>query len=47
MAVGVTAGNTSVYVAQSHPLGRVSFIDPGQRKTRTLTGFALNSQVIE
>lgn len=47
VAVGVVPATGQVYVAQSHPLGRVTFIDTKTGKRRTLTGFALDSQVIE
>lgn len=47
VAVGVVPATGQVYVAQSHPLGRVTFIDAKTGKRRTLTGFALDSQVIE
>jgi hypothetical protein len=46
-ALGIVPSTAQVYVAQSHPLGRVTFIDQKTLGTRTLTGFALNSQVIE
>ena len=47
LSVGVVPLAGQIYVAQSHPLGRVTFIDAKTRETRTLTGFALNSEVIE
>jgi DNA-binding beta-propeller fold protein YncE len=45
--IGVLPATEQIYVAQNHPLGRVTFVDSKTHKTRTLTGFALNSQVIE
>ena len=36
-----------VFVSQRHPLGRVSFIDIDSGQVRTLTGFDLNSQIID
>jgi len=47
VAVGVLPATAQVYVAQNHPLGRVTFVDSITYNTRTLTGFALNGQVIE
>lgn len=46
-ALGLVPATAQVYVAQSHALGRVTFIHQQTHQTRTLTGFALNSQVIE
>ena len=36
-----------VYVSQRHPLGRVTFIDLADGKTQTITGFELNSSVVQ
>jgi DNA-binding beta-propeller fold protein YncE len=47
IAVGVVPATDQIYVAQSHALGRVTFIDATNRTKRTLTGFALNGEVIE
>jgi len=47
VALGVIPATKAVYVAQSHPLGRVTFIDMGDHQTRTVTGFELNSHIIE
>jgi len=33
------------YVSQEHPLGRISFLDPGALSTTTVTGFELNSEI--
>jgi len=47
VAVGVVPATQRVYVAQSHPLGRVTFLEQGTHATKTVTGFELNSYVIE
>jgi DNA-binding beta-propeller fold protein YncE len=47
VSLGVLASTRRVYVAQDHPLGRVTFIDMGSSATRTVTGFVLNGQIIE
>lgn len=47
VSVGIVPTTQRVYVAQSHPLGRVTFIDMSSHQTRTVTGFELNSYVIE
>jgi hypothetical protein len=47
VSLGVLASTKRVYVAQDHPLGRVTFIDMGTSATRTVTGFVLNGQIIE
>ncbi len=45
--VGVLPSTSKVFVSQRHPLGRVTFIDVATGQARTLTGFDLNSQVID
>ena len=45
--VGVVPGTNRVYVSQSHPMGRMSFINVASRELRTVTGFQLNSQITE
>lgn len=45
--VGPVAATNRIYVSQEHPLGRISFIDVATAQLRTVTGFQLNSQVIE
>ena len=45
--VGVLPGNDKVFVSQRHPLGRVTFLDVASGEARTLTGFDLNSQIID
>lgn len=47
VAVGVVPMTHQVYVGQTHPLGRMTFVDTDTFKTRTLTGFGLNGQIIE
>ena len=46
-AVGMLPGAAQAFVAQRHPLGRVSFLDLGTDAVRTVTGFDLNSQVVQ
>jgi DNA-binding beta-propeller fold protein YncE len=45
--VGVLPDTDKVFVSQRHPLGRVTFIDVATGQVRTLTGFDLNSQIID
>ncbi len=47
VSVGVVPATQRVFVAQDHPLGRVTFLDTGTLATKTVTGFELNSYVIE
>jgi len=47
VSVGVVPQTAQVYVAQDHPLGRMTFVDELTFATRTLTGFGLNGQIIE
>ena len=47
VAVGVVPSTKQVYVAQDHPLGRMTFVDEASFQPRTLTGFGLNGQIIE
>jgi DNA-binding beta-propeller fold protein YncE len=46
-SVGILPGAAQSFVAQRHPLGRVSFLDLGSDAVRTVTGFDLNSQVVQ
>ncbi len=48
-AIGILPGasNGKVFVNQRHPLGRVSFIDVMTDEVRTVTGFDLNSRVVD
>ena len=47
VSLGVLQSTNKVYVAQDHALGRVTFVDMKTNNTQTVTGFELNSQVIE
>jgi hypothetical protein len=46
-SVGVLPDHDQVFVSQRHPLGRVTFFDVGSGDENTLTGFDLNSHVID
>jgi hypothetical protein len=46
-AIGILPESNKIFVSQRHPLGRVSFIDIISGQVRTLTGFDLNSQIID
>lgn len=46
-AVGVLPNAGVTYVNQRHPLGRVSFLDIASGEVRTITGFDLNSRIID
>jgi DNA-binding beta-propeller fold protein YncE len=45
-AVGILPGAGTAFVAQRHPLGRVSFLDLVTSAVHTVTGFDLNSQIV-
>ena len=45
-AVGILPGVGAAFIAQRHPLGRVSFVDVASDQVRTVTGFDLNSHVV-
>ncbi len=45
--IGAVMGTDKIYVSQEHNLGRISFIDVSSHQLHTVTGFQLNSQVIE
>src|SRR5262249_49177539 len=45
-AVGILPDANATFVAQRHPLGRVSFVDVTTDAVRTVTGFDLNSHVV-
>lgn len=47
LATGVMGDAGLGYVAQSHPEGRVTFIDLGTLRARTLTGFELATKVVD
>jgi len=46
-AIGLLPDSNKIYVSQRHPLGRVSFVDVSTSLVQTLTGFDLNSQIID
>jgi DNA-binding beta-propeller fold protein YncE len=46
-AVGVVPGARQAFVAQRHPLGRMSFVALTTGAIRTVTGFDLNSQIVD
>jgi DNA-binding beta-propeller fold protein YncE len=46
-AVGVLPSAGVVYVSQRHGLGRVTFVDLESAATRTVTGFELNSHIVD
>ncbi len=46
-SVGILPGAAQAFTAQRHPLGRVSFVDLASDAVRTVTGFDLNSQVVQ
>jgi DNA-binding beta-propeller fold protein YncE len=46
-AVGVLPDAQVAFVSQRHPLGRISFIDIASGQMRTITGFDLNSRIID
>lgn len=46
-AVGVLPDAAVAFVSQRHPLGRITFIDIATDQVRTLTGFDLNSRVVD
>jgi DNA-binding beta-propeller fold protein YncE len=47
LATGIIEDQDLGYVAQSHPEGRISFIDLTRGKTQTLTGFELATKVVD
>lgn len=46
ISAGIVAGANRGYVAQTHPDGRITFIDFGTGELRTVTGFELATQVV-
>jgi DNA-binding beta-propeller fold protein YncE len=46
-AVGIVPGAQQAFVAQRHPLGRMSFVALTTGAVRTVTGFDLNSQIVD
>lgn len=47
IATGILSERALGYVAQSHPEGRITFIDLSQGGARTLTGFELAAKVVD
>lgn len=45
-SIGILPGAGQAFVAQRHPLGRVSFVDLVSDGLRTVTGFDLNSHIV-
>jgi DNA-binding beta-propeller fold protein YncE len=45
-SVGILPGAGAAFIAQRHPLGRVSFVDLSSDAVRTVTGFDLNSHIV-
>jgi hypothetical protein len=45
-SVGILPGASQAFVNQRHPLGRVSFVDLVNDAQRTVTGFDLNSHIV-
>lgn len=45
--VGIVPGAGQAFVAQRHPLGRMSFVALVTGAVRTVTGFDLNSQIVD
>jgi DNA-binding beta-propeller fold protein YncE len=46
-SVGVLPDAQVAFISQRHPLGRISFIDIASGQMRTITGFDLNSRIID
>jgi DNA-binding beta-propeller fold protein YncE len=46
-AIGVLPDADMVFVSQRHPLGRVTFIDLATGDQQTITGFDLNSRIVD
>lgn len=46
-SVGVVPGAGQAFVAQRHPLGRMSFVALATGAVRTVTGFDLNSRIVD
>jgi len=44
--VGILPGAGEAFTAQRHPLGRVTFVDLATDAVRTITGFDLNSNIV-
>ncbi|HEX7840461.1 MAG TPA: hypothetical protein VF469_23440, partial [Kofleriaceae bacterium] len=46
-SVGVVPGAGQAFIAQRHPLGRMSFVALATGAVRTVTGFDLNSRIVD
>lgn len=46
-AVGILPGAGEAFTAQRHPLGRITFVNLASDAVRTVTGFDLNSDIVE
>jgi len=46
-AVGILPGAGEAFAAQRHPLGRITFVNLGTDAVRTVTGFDLNSDIVD
>jgi hypothetical protein len=46
-AVGIVPVAGQAFIAQRHPLGRMSFVALTTGAVRTVTGFDLNSQIVD
>jgi hypothetical protein len=46
ISAGIVAGANRGYVAQTHPDGRITFVDFSTGELRTVTGFELATQVV-
>jgi len=44
--IGILPGANEAFVAQRHPLGRVTFVDLTTDAVRTITGFDLNGNIV-
>lgn len=47
LAVGVVPGTMRAFVGQEHPEGRITFIDWGTGALQSVTGFELNSRIVD
>ena len=47
VSIGILPGAGKAFVNQRHGLGRVSFIDVVDDAMRTVTGFDLNSRIVD
>ncbi len=46
-SIGILPGAGEAFAAQRHPLGRVTFVDLATDAVRTVTGFDLNSDIVQ